>query len=128
MTDIDDYIQNSIQSAMAAGYAQGVEATESRAVKRIDELEEEVRRLKECTVANLLELVERGEISTGKVAELLGVNYADIMDFSRLRGEVKALRDFGRKYRDHSGSCSEWSGHEIRELCEACKEWEELDV
>ena len=41
MGDCQD--ESSSEEAMAAGYAQGVEATEARAIKRIDELEAKVK-------------------------------------------------------------------------------------
>lgn len=40
---INESIKNQEREAMDAGYAQGVEATEARAIKRIDELEAEIR-------------------------------------------------------------------------------------
>lgn len=43
-------------------------------------------------------------------------------EIARLDAQVSALL----RYRDHSGLCSEESGHEGPSLCEACAAWEKV--
>lgn len=62
------------------------------AKERAEKAEAQVELLKQCAVDNLLTLIERGEISTGKVAELLGVGYSDIFALHGLKAQLEKMR------------------------------------
>ena len=99
--------EQQIREAGDAGYAQGVENTEARAVKRIDELEATIKKLEEQL-------------------HMPGTTCGWEATAKKLKEKYNKLLIYASKYKDHSSACSEWSGHEIQKLCDQCQEWEDL--
>jgi hypothetical protein len=123
-----------IEAAMDAGYAQGVENTEARAIKRINELEAEVKRHEQweegmAIAAKRTRIGLEEEVALWKQRAVDNENGSHALELKmeEFAEKYNKLLIYASKYKDHSSACSEWSGHEIQKLCEQCQEWEDLN-